>query len=100
VTVRVVRQAHPRPEDRRHDGPYEEVLMFERAYQDGDRVIAVDPKNQNRKGGPRQFTRQHLVEVDFEGLSVIPYERMVREIGGDVDALSAAAVDSTVERLV
>jgi len=100
MVVRIVRLARPRPSDRVNDEPYEEVLMFERAYQDGDRVIAVDPKNQNRKDGPRQFTRDHLVEIDFEGLAVIPYERMVREIGGDVDALSAAAVDSTVERLV
>lgn len=100
MVVRIVRLARPRPSDRVNDEPYEEALMFERAYQDGDRVIAVDPKNQNRKDGPRQFTRQHLVEVDFEGLTVIPYDRMVSEIGGDVDALSTEAFDRCVERLV
>jgi len=74
--------------------------MFERAYQFEDRVIAVDPKHENRKSGPRQFTRDNLVEVDFEGLTVIPYERMVNEIGGDVEALSGEAYDQVVERLV
>ena len=100
MVVRIVRLARPRPSDRVHDDPYEEVLMFGRAYQDGDRVIAVDPQHENRKDGPRQFTRDHVVEVDFEGLSVIPYEQMVKEIGGDVDALSAEAYDRSVERLV
>lgn len=74
--------------------------MFERAYQFEDRVIAVDPKHENRKNGPRQFTRDHLVEVDFEGITVIRYERMVNEIGGDVETLSSADFDRTVERLV
>jgi len=100
MVVRIVRLARPRPSDRVNDEPYEEVLMFERAYQDGDRVIAVDPKNGNRKDGPRQFTRDHIVEVDFEGLTVIPYDQMVREIAGDVDALSTEAFDRCVERLV
>jgi len=100
MVVRLVRLARPRPSDRVNDEPYEEVLMFDRAYQDGDRVIAVDPKHENRKDGPRQFTREHVVEVDFEGFSVIPYEQMVEEIGGDVDALSAETYDRVVERLV
>lgn len=100
MTVRIVRFAYPRREERGQDQVYEEVLKFERAYQLEDRVIAAGPLGECRKRGPRQFTRAHLKEVDFEEIAVIPYEQMVKELGGEVDALSAELFDQVVERLV
>lgn len=100
MTVRIVRLARPRPSDRGRDQPYEESLKYERAYQLEDRVIAVGPKDGVRIEGPRQFTRDHLIEVDFETLTPIPYERMVRELPGTIDSLSADDFEQSVERLV
>jgi len=99
VTVRIVLTRHPRETDLAHDGPYDEVLHFERAYQLQDRVIAVNPEGECRADGPRQFTRKNLIEVDFERLTLIPYAEMIQELNDDVDLLSAEDFDARVERL-
>lgn len=99
MAVRIVRLRYPRPGDR-IDQPHEEVLTFDRAYQLGDRVIAVDPEGEVKSDKPRQFTRDHLIEVDFDAVDVISYGRMVNELGGEIEQLSGADVDQTVERLV
>lgn len=97
MSVRLVRLRHPSPSER-VDGPQEMVLYFETVYQLEDRLIAVDPVgDKHQQQGPRQFTRRFVMEIDFDHLTLIPYQDMVGEIGGDIEALDAA--DRVVERL-
>jgi len=100
MSVRIVRLRHPRNADTGETEPREVALVFERAYQLEDRLIAVGPLNDGHENDhPRQYTRRHLVEVDFDTVDVIPYPDMIAEIGGNIQAMDREGLDRVVERL-
>lgn len=99
MSVRLVRLRHPAPTER-VDGPQEESLWFEMVYQLDDRLIAVGPLGDSHQNdSPRQFTRRHIIEVDFETVDVITYATMVTDLPGEVRAIDGETHEKVVERL-